>query len=256
MTASSEPMFDPMFDVEGRVCLIAGACGGLGRAIVRGLAERRANLALFDINRKGLETLAAEIPNAVALPGDITNESSLRDAVAQTVAHFGHLDHAVNAAGVLPIAPTETLDEATFRHCIDTNITGAYLFTKAMAGAMTEHGGRVVHIASVSSFVANPNYAAYASSKAGLSQMVRVMAREWASRNVLVNAIGPALTLTPLTEDYLSDPDFLKNAVASIPMGRLGEPEDLVGAVLLLLGPGGAFITGQTIYVDGGRTLV
>jgi NAD(P)-dependent dehydrogenase (short-subunit alcohol dehydrogenase family) len=256
MTISSKRTYDPLLDVRGCVCIIAGACGGLGRAIVNGLAERGASLALLDTNRDGLNAMAAEMPEAVALPGDITDEASLTEAVAQTVTHFGHLDHAINAAGVLPISPTETLDEATFRHCIDTNITGAYLFTKATAGAMTERGGRVVHIASVSSFVTNPNYAAYASSKAGLSQMVRVMAREWASRDVLINAIGPALTLTPLTEGYLSDPEFLKNAVASIPMGRLGEPDDLVGAALLLLGPGGAFITGQTIYVDGGRTLV
>ena len=116
--------------------------------------------------------------------------------------------------------------------------------------------GRIVHFASVSSLVANVNYAAYASSKAALSQLVRVLAREWAPSGVSINAIGPAMTETGMTAGYLSDPDFRKQALSAIPMGRFGTPEDLVGLLVLLLAPGGSFITGQTIFVDGGRTLV
>ena len=114
----------------------------------------------------------------------------------------------------------------------------------------------MVHIASVSSLVANPNYAAYASSKAALSHLIRVLAREWAPRNIRVNALGPAMTETPLTAPHLADATFQAGALASIPMGRFGQPDDLLAAMLLLIGPGGRFITGQTIYVDGGRTLV
>ena len=112
-----------------------------------------------------------------------------------------------------------------------------------------------MHIASVSSQVANRNYAAYASSKAALAQLVRVLAREWAEHGIRVNALGPAMTETPLTKQHLANPEFEGQAVASIPMGRLGTPEDLFGAILLLIGPGGRFITGQILYVDGGRTL-
>ena len=121
---------------------------------------------------------------------------------------------------------------------------------------MQDSGGRIVHIASVSSFVANAEYAAYASSKAALAQLVRVLAREWAPKNITVNAIGPALIDTPMTEVYLAETGFREQAVTVIPMGRLAEPRDLMATIILLLAEGGAFITGQTICVDGGRTLV
>jgi NAD(P)-dependent dehydrogenase (short-subunit alcohol dehydrogenase family) len=120
---------------------------------------------------------------------------------------------------------------------------------------MADQGGRIVHFASVSSLVANVDYAAYATSKAALVQLVRVLAREWAPRAVTVNAIGPAMTETGMTKTLLSDPQFRAQALASIPLGRFGQPEDLIGMVVLLLAAAGAFITGQTIYVDGGRTL-
>ncbi len=172
------------------------------------------------------------------------------------VESFGGLDGAVNAAGVLPMSPAMDFDMQVFRDCIETNLTGAFLFSRAAAAAMRESGGRILHLASVSSFVANPEYAAYAGSKSGLSNMIRVLAREWAPQGIAVNAIGPALTTTPLTADYLAVPEFRARAVAAIPMGRLGKADDLVGATILLLSDGGAFITGQTIYVDGGRVLV
>jgi NAD(P)-dependent dehydrogenase (short-subunit alcohol dehydrogenase family) len=104
--------------------------------------------------------------------------------------------------------------------------------------------------------VANINYAAYATSKAALSQLVRVLAREWAATGITVNAIGPAMTETGMTGGYLSGASFRNQALASIPLGRFGAPEDLIGPLVLLLSSAGAFITGQTIYVDGGRTLV
>ncbi|MBT3305859.1 MAG: SDR family oxidoreductase, partial [Alphaproteobacteria bacterium] len=142
-----------------------------------------------------------------------------------------------------------------FRECIDVNLTGAFVLSQAVAEAMGENG-RIIHLASVSSLVANTQYAAYASSKAALSQLVRVLAREWAPKNITVNAIGPAMIETPMTEEYLAKPEFREQAVAVIPMGRLAEPRDLMGTIILLLADGGTFITGQTIYVDGGRTLV
>jgi len=247
---------DALFDVSGQVCLIAGAGGGLGRAIAKALDKRGAQLILLDIDAAALDRLHLDVPGARIEVADIKNEAAISNVVSSIVEQNGRLDGAVNAAGELPIASADTLDEAVFRQCIDVNLTGAFLFSRCAAKAMQVHGGRIVHIASVSSFVANAGYAAYASSKAALAQLVRVLAREWAPANILVNAIGPALTETLLTKDYLSDPTFRKNAISMIPMGRLGEPEDLIGTTLLLLAQGGAFITGQTIYVDGGRTLV
>ena len=192
----------------------------------------------------------------MARVADITDEAQLRAVTAKGMEEFGRIDGAVNAAGLFPIEPSLDADAATFRECIDVNLTGAFLFSRSVARTMQDSGGRIVHIASVSSFVANAEYAAYASSKAALAQLVRVLAREWAPKNITVNAIGPALIKTPLTEGYLAEPGFREQAVAVIPMGRLAEPRDLMATIILLLADGGAFITGQTIYVDGGRTLV
>jgi len=256
MTNAQQQTFDPLFDISGKVYLIAGAGGGIGSVLAKALFERGAKLALFDIDGVSLEYVAAEIPDAFSRVADINDQNTLSEMMQLTLDRFGLIDGAINAAGLLPIAAAATYDEALFRECIDVNLTGAFLFSKTVARVMKDAGGRIVHIASVSSFVSNAEYAAYASSKAGLAQLVRVLGREWAPDNILVNALGPALTETPLTENYLSDPTFRKNVISAIPMGRLGEAADLIGALLLLLSPAGGFITGQTLYVDGGRTLV
>ncbi|MDA0305895.1 MAG: SDR family oxidoreductase [Proteobacteria bacterium] len=246
---------DPLFDLQNRVFIIAGAGGGLGSAIARTLHERGAKLVLFDIDEARLLAVSAECPDALAIIADIRDEAALRAVVNDGIDKFERIDGAINAAGLLPIEPSMTADESVFRDCIDVNLTGAFLLSRVAAEALS-HGGRIVHLASVSSLVANSNYAAYASSKAALSQLVRVLAREWAPKNITVNAIGPAMIETPMTEGYLSQPGFREQAVAVIPMGRLAEPRDLMGTIILLLAEGGGFITGQTIYVDGGRTLV
>ena len=256
MAPKIEPLIDPLFNVSDNTYLIAGAGGGLGNVMAKALAERGARLALFDIDEAALQRIGITIPEALTQVADINDQSALSEMMRLTQSRFGTIDGAINAAGLLPMAAAATFDEAVFRQCIDVNLTAAFLFSKTVAEQMQDAGGRIVHIASVSSFVANPEYAAYASSKAGLAQMIRVLAREWAPKDILVNAIGPALTETPLTRDYLSDPGFRRNAISAIPMGRLGEADDLIGALLLLLSPAGSFITGQTIYVDGGRTLV
>jgi NAD(P)-dependent dehydrogenase (short-subunit alcohol dehydrogenase family) len=249
-------MSDPLFDIRGKTYLVAGAGGGLGSVIARALNERGASLVLFDIDEAALERVGAEIPAALTRIADINDQAALSKVMQLARQRFDGIDGAVNAAGLLPMAAAASIDEAVFRECIDVNLTAAFLFSRTVAEQMRDSGGRIVHLASVSSLVANLEYAAYASSKAGLAQLVRVLAREWAPNNILVNAIGPALTETPLTRDYLSNPGFRSNAIAAIPMGRLGEAADLIGTLVLLLSPAGGFITGQTIYVDGGRTLV
>lgn len=242
--------------LAGKVFVVAGAGGGLGRAIVRALARCGARLMLFDIDTSRLAAIAGEAPGARTMLVDITDEAAMGAVVAATLAAFGQVDGGINAAGLLPIGRATEMDAETFRRCQEVNVTGAFLFSRALAPAMKPAGGRIVHLASVSSYVANPGYAAYASSKGALLQLIRVLGREWAADCITVNGIGPALTETPLTEGYLADPEFRRNAVGVIPMGRLGEPDDIVAMTLTLLGPGGAFVTGQVICVDGGRTLV
>lgn len=249
-------MSDALFDVRGRSFVIAGAASGLGRAMAHALAARGARLTLADLAREPLERCAAEIGGGVAIvPADITDENAANEVMAGALARHGAIDGVINTAGLLRIAPAHDLDLDQFKATLDVNVTGAFLLSRAAARAMRGKGGRIVHFASVSSSVANVNYAAYATSKAALSQLVRVLAREWAADGILVNAIGPAMTETGMTGGYLSESGFRERALEAIPMGRFGTPDDLIGPLVLLLSQAGAFITGQTLFVDGGRTL-
>jgi len=249
-------MSDPLFDVRGKSILVTGAGSGLGRAMAHALNLRGARLTIADISREAVEAAARELgPEVATCVVDITREFEVEALIGHIAQNVGTLYGVVNAAGLLHIAPALQLDMARFRETLDANVTGAFLLSRAAARSMADSGGRIVHFGSVSSLVANVNYAAYASSKAALAQLVRVLAREWAPRGITVNAIGPAMTETGMTARFLLDPEFRAQALASIPMGRFGTPQDLIGAMMLLLAPAGAFITGQTIYVDGGRTL-
>jgi len=251
---------DPLFKISDKVILITGAAGGLGSAITRALSERGARIIIADCRFEDAKNLAVQCSGpskveAVAL--NILDEEAIEETIRQIVAKHGRLDGLINAAGIFRVAPITELSIEDFRNSIECNLTGPFLLTRAAARVMGKSGsGRILHLTSVSSTVANPDYAAYASSKAGLSHMIRVAARELASRGVTVNAIGQAVTETPLSAKILSDPQHRTNVISQIPMGRLCLADDILATVILLMAPGGSFITGQTLYVDGGRTLV
>jgi NAD(P)-dependent dehydrogenase (short-subunit alcohol dehydrogenase family) len=250
---------DPLFDVAGKNILVAGAAGGLGAPLARALATRGSRLMLADMNLDGAESLAREMDasDAQACRLDVTDEASCASAVAQSVERLGGLDVVINATGIYRVAPAVDLSLQDWQLTIDANLTGAFLLARAAGRHMVAQSrGRIITIASVSSEVVNPDYAAYAASKAGVAHLTRVLALEWARFGVTVNAIGPAVIPTPLSQAVVGDDSRRNAAIAKIPMGRLGTPEDLVGAVVLLASDAGAFITGQTIYVDGGRTLL
>ncbi len=251
---------DPLFEVTGKVVLVTGAAGALGSAISKALGARGARLYLTDLDQDRLEGLASDLggQTKTAVAGlDICDEKAVDETLRHVVETHGRLDGLVNAAGIFRTAPITDMTHDDFMETVSVNLTAPFLLTRAAARIMSEAGsGRIVHLASVSSHVANPEYAAYAASKAGLSQMVRVAARELAPKGITVNAIGQAMTETPLTDELLSDPGRRADVLSQIPMGRLCRPEDILAAVILLVAPGGTFITGQTIFVDGGRTLV
>jgi NAD(P)-dependent dehydrogenase (short-subunit alcohol dehydrogenase family) len=243
---------DPLFDVAGTRILVAGAAGGLGAPLARALAGRGARLMLADMNVDGAEELARKL-DGQACRLDVTDEASCAAAVSQSVERLGGLDVMINATGIYRVAPAIDLSLDDWQLTIDANLTGAFLLARAAGRQMVaQTRGRIVTIASVSSEVVNPDYAAYAASKAGVAHLTRVLALEWARFGVTVNAIGPAVIPTPLSQAVVGDDSLRNAAIAKIPMGRLGKPGDLVGAVVLLASDAGAFITGQTIYVDGG----
>ncbi|HEY7364519.1 MAG TPA: glucose 1-dehydrogenase [Methylomirabilota bacterium] len=261
MTASAETTYRSLFDLNGRVALVAGGGGGLGREIARGLADWGARLLIADRDLPRAETVSREIVKrgglARALMVDVTSPDSVRSLVQEVVAVEGRVDVLVNAAGILEVAPAVDLSFATWSKVLDVNLTGVFLMSQAVGAVMLRQGrGKVINIASVSSTVANPGYAAYAASKGGVAQLTRVLGLEWCRHGIQVNAIGPAFTETDLTRPYLAADDTRRQFVLSkIPAGRLGEPADLVGVAVFLASAASDFVVGQMLYVDGGRTL-
>jgi NAD(P)-dependent dehydrogenase (short-subunit alcohol dehydrogenase family) len=260
-TQLAERADDGLFDVAGRRVLVAGGAGGLGYPLARALAGRGAQIMLADLNDELAESRAQDLQacgfRAEACRLDVTQEASCSEAIEATVARLGGLDILLNASGMYRTAPALDLKRRDWDSMIGANLTGAFLLARAAGRIMVaQRNGRIITLASVSSTVVNPEYAGYAASKAGVAHLTRVLALEWAPFGVTVNAIGPAVTPTPLAQPILDHETRRQSALAKIPMGRFGEPDDLIGIVVLLASKAGAFITGQTIFVDGGRTLV
>lgn len=252
--------YGALFDLADHVAIVTGGGGGLGREIARGLADFGARLVIADLDLGRAEDAAREIREAggkaQALEADVTSSSSVRALAATVGATEGRIDILVNAAGVFTVAPALELAPEAWSRVLDVNLTGMFLSCQAVGAVMVRQGrGKIINLASVSSQVANPGYAAYAASKGGVAQLTRVLGREWCRHGVNVNAIGPAFTETDLTREYLEEEGQRAYVLSKIPMGRLGEPRDLVGAAVFLASAASDFVVGQTIYVDGGRTL-
>lgn len=248
---------DPLFDVAGRRVLIAGGASGLGKALATAFAARGAHCLVADRDASGAAAVGS------ALPGDghgscrldVCDAAACAQAVTRASGEHG-LDVMINSAGRLHVRSALDLDPDDFESVLRVNTAGSFVMAREAARAMKDTGGgRIITIASVSSRVTNPGYAAYATSKGALVQLTRILALEWAAYGITVNAIGPAMTPTAMTDEYLADDDSRRYALDCIPMGRFGAPEDIFGAAILLASAAGSFITGQTLYVDGGRTL-
>lgn len=253
-------MSDPLFSLEGNALLVAGGAGGLGRPLAEAFVARGARVVIADIDEDQASQTAEHlkrtggVAHATAL--NVIDPASCAASVEKTVAECGRIDGLVNATGVYRVATGLELSEADWKLTVDINLTGAFLLAQAAGRVMVpQRYGRIVTITSVSSGVANPRYAAYAASKAGAAHFTRVLAFEWAPQGVTVNAVGPAVIPTPLSQPIFEDESLRDDALSRIPAGRFGSPEDIIGAVVFLLAPASAFVTGQVLYVDGGRTI-
>lgn len=248
-----------LFGMLGRSVLVAGGAGGLGAPLATALARRGARIVIADVDPARAAATAAELGEsgfaAISCALNVVDSASCEAAVAKTIETYGRIDGLLNASGVYRVAEALNLDDSDWDLTIDINLTGAYRLARAAGRAMIEQSaGRIVTIASVSSVVANPNYAAYAASKAGVAHLTRVLAIEWAKHGVTVNGIGPSVIPTPLSKEIIDDEATRKAALEKIPAGRFGTPEDLIGAAVYLLSDASEFVTGQVLYVDGGRT--
>jgi NAD(P)-dependent dehydrogenase (short-subunit alcohol dehydrogenase family) len=246
--------------LSGRRALVTGANGGLGSAIALGLAREGASVAVHVRDEaKGAETrdaILAEGGTAEIVVGEVGTGAGARSIVDQAVRALGGLDILVNNAGVMSTAGFLELDEADWRRVIDTNLTGYFLVGQAAARVMVAAGaGTIVNVSSTRQVQSWPGSIAYASSKGGIAMLTRSMALELAPLGVRVNSIAPGTFVTNLNRDYATDPDFKRARVATIPAGRYGETDEVVGAVVFLASDEASFTVGTSIVIDGGQSL-
>jgi NAD(P)-dependent dehydrogenase (short-subunit alcohol dehydrogenase family) len=247
----------PSFRLDGRAALVTGGSRGLGLGCALALAHAGAALVLVARSRGDLQR-AAEIVRKTGrqvhvLEADVGDAEACAKAVRAGAATFGRLDILVNAAGMNIRQPATTFSPEDFDRLMSVNLKGAFFASQAAAAVFKERGGGVIlNVTSIASESALPNIALYAMSKGGLRQMTRALALEWAKDGVRVNAVAPGRFWTAMTDAVFADPALYESATGVIPMGRPGVPSDLAGAVILLCSDAGAYITGQTIVVDGG----
>jgi NAD(P)-dependent dehydrogenase (short-subunit alcohol dehydrogenase family) len=252
-------LFADMFDLSGKVALIVGGGGGLSRAIACAMADFGAQIAIADLNLDAAEATAAACDRpdreAMAAMLDVTDPDMVEDVVGQIESQTGHIDILLNGAGITIRKPAVDFTPDDWMAVINTNLSGVFYLTQAVGRGMLQRGyGRILSIGSVSSLLGHPENAPYAAAKGGIAIMTKSFATEWAPFGVTVNAIGPAYTQTELTKNILADTQVYADLVRRIPTGRLGLPEDLVGAAVFLCSESARFVTGQTLYVDGGFT--
>lgn len=250
--------FPRIFSLEGKVAIVTGGGGGLGRAMALGLADAGASVVVADARAEMAERVAAEIAArgraSLALTTDVTNAAQVNAMVAQTVARFGTVDILVNSHGTARRLPAIEYPESEWDRVVDINLKGTFLCCQAAGRVMIERRqGKIVNIASIGGFVAYPKAVAYLASKGGVVQLTRSLALEWAPYNVQVNGIAPCLMNTELVaRANAADPSTSEFILARTPMGRMGEPEELVGAVIFLSSAASSLVTGHTLAVDGG----
>jgi len=247
-----------LFNLPGRVALITGGAGGLGRAIAHGLAASGARVAIGDIDTGSAEVAAAEINaqggTALALPLDVTDARTIQAAVDLLCKEFGRIDILVNSHGLTKRMPSEDFPEADWDRVIAVNLKGLFLCCQIVGRVMLQQrNGSIINLASIGGLVALPMSAAYCASKGGVVQLTRTLGVEWASRGVRVNAIAPCSVDTPLVQRVLSaEPEYRSRVIEKIPVGRIAEPNDMVGAALFLASDASVMVTGTVLSVDGG----
>jgi gluconate 5-dehydrogenase len=246
-----------LFDLEGRVALVTGGNSGIGRAIAWALGAAGAKLVLVARRQAELDAAVTSFAHdgiaAVALSRDLAKRRDFEAIADDASRAFGAPDILVNASGMNPRLSFEHAGDAHWDDTIALNLTAPFLLVRALAPAMRDKGwGRIVNIASLQSSRAFPDSAPYGASKGGVAQLTRAIAEHWSKFGITCNAVAPGFFATPLTAAVLADPAHAEALAARTMIGRNGDPTDLHGTAVFLASDASAYITGQTLYVDGG----
>ncbi|HYE16989.1 MAG TPA: SDR family oxidoreductase [Tepidisphaeraceae bacterium] len=249
-----------LFKLTGRRALVTGGGKGLGKAIARALAEAGADVAVASRTLADCQTVADEIARdtgakTVAVGADVTRDADVARMIETVEKQLGPIDILVNNAGVNVRNPAHELSEADWDTVIDVNLKGPFLAARRVGPTMCDRGwGRIVNLGSIMSVVALPGRAAYAAAKAGVLNLTKVLALEYAGNGVTVNALCPGPFATDMNKPLLNDPEKYRAFVSKIPMNRWGELHEVTGAALFLCSDASSFVTGTGLYVDGGWT--
>ena len=248
------------FRLDGRVALITGGARGLGKVISEALASAGARVAVTSRKAEDAEIQAESIlssmgTEAIGMAVDVTSPGDVEAMTARTLDRFGKIDILVNNAGINIRGPIEQLAEDDWDRVIDTNLKGPWLCCRAVAAAMKrQKWGRVINVSSTLGEISMPNRTPYASSKGGLTLMTKTLALEWAEHGINVNALCPGPFATDINAPLLNDPAANAQIKANVPLGRWGDPVELGPAAVFLASEAASFITGATLFIDGGYT--
>jgi len=244
--------------LEGKVALVTGASRGLGRGIALGLASHGADVVVasrkLSLNQELAEVIKAMGRRSLAIAVDLQKVTEIPDLVAETVAEFGKIDILVNNAGTSPInTGALEVEEWAWDKIFNTNLKGLFFCSQAVAGQMIKQKkGKIINITSAAGHCGSPLLSPYGASKAAVIQLTRTLALEWASHGINVNAIGPATFDVGVSESVLKYKELADAIISKTPLGRIGKVEDLIGAVVFFASDASNYITGQTLFVDGG----
>jgi NAD(P)-dependent dehydrogenase (short-subunit alcohol dehydrogenase family) len=246
-----------LFSLEGKVAVVTGGTSGIGRALSLGLADAGADVIATARRQQQVDDTANEIEargrKALRVSSDVGDRASLDTLCSVVMERFGKVDILVNCAGIIKRKPTLDLPEEEWTNILNTNLTGTLRACQVFGRPMLERGsGRIINIASLNSFVALSEVAAYAASKAGVASLTRSLAVEWSKKGVTVNAVAPGVFRTDLNAQLLDSTPRGQELLMRTPMGRFGKTEELVGAVVYLASDSASFVTGQILVVDGG----
>ena len=248
------------FSLEGKVALVTGGSRGIGRSSALGLAQAGADVVVASRKLPDLEKVAAEIrrlgKRSLAVAAHIARMEQIINLVSKVKDEFGKIDILVNNAATNPVMdPALDIEERAWDTIMDLNLKGLFFLGQAVAKMMKEQGGgKIINVTSVEGITPGI-LPVYSISKAGVIMATKVMAKEWSKYNIRVNAIAPGLTKTLFSEALWNNPEILQNTISETPMGRVAQPEEMVGAVIYLASDISSYVTGQVIAVDGGLTI-